>query len=266
VKGNLPQPQKFSRLQRLAIAPDQRQQQQIDLTPEQRHYLTRVLRLRTGDRFLVLESPSDSLRDGSERWLAELESEGARLLELAPALTELSTAVTLLAALPKGSGFEQVIQQATELGVTQILPLISDRTLLQPSPQKVERWRRIIQEAAEQSQRQQVPILSDPVTFEQGIATTQGWLCVTDPEADHLWNCLAGEIGTEVAIATGPEGGWTEAEVLAALAAGWQPVSLGQRILRAVTAPIVGLSLIAARLELAKHQPQENPEHDPTGG
>jgi 16S rRNA (uracil1498-N3)-methyltransferase len=259
VKGNLPQPQKFSRLQRLAIAPDQRQQQQIHLTPEQQHYLTRVLRLRTGDRFLVLESPG-------ERWLAELQPEGARLLELAPALTELSTAVTLLAALPKGNGFEQVIQQATELGVTQIVPLISDRTLLQPSPQKVERWRRIVREAAEQSQRQRVPILSDPVTFEQGIATAKGWLCVTDPEANHLWNCLAGEIGTEVAIATGPEGGWTETEVLAALAAGWQPVSLGQRILRAVTAPIVGLSLIAARLELAQHRQQKNPEHDPTGG
>jgi 16S rRNA (uracil1498-N3)-methyltransferase len=160
--------------------------------------------------------------------------------------------VTLLAALPKGSGFEQVVQQATELGVTQIMPLISDRTLLKPSPQKVERWRRIAQEAAEQSQRQRVPILTDPVTFEQGIATRQGWLCVTEPEAEHLWNCLQGELGTEMAIATGPEGGWTEAEVLQAVAAGWQTVSLGQRILRAVTAPIVGLSLIAARLELAQ--------------
>ncbi len=233
------------RLQRIAIAPEQRQQQHIQLTSEQHHYLTRVLRLRTGDRFLVLESQG-------ERWLAELQNNSAQLLELAPVDTELSIAVTLLAALPKGNGFEQIVHQATELGVTQIIPLISDRTLLKPSPQKVERWRRIAQEAAEQSQRQRVPIVSDPVRFEQGIATCQGWLCVTDPEAEHLWNCLQAELGVEIAIATGPEGGWTEAEVLQAVAAGWQTVSLGQRILRAVTAPIVGLSLVAARLELAQ--------------
>jgi 16S rRNA (uracil1498-N3)-methyltransferase len=241
-------PSGWARLQRLAIAPGQRDQEWVDLTPEQQHYLLRVLRLRSGDRFLIL--------DREERWLAQLQPQitQAKLLTLAPSLGELPFSVTLLAALPKGNGFEQVVQQATELGVNTVIPLLSQRTLLQPSPHKLERWRRIAQESAEQSQRQRVPTLLDPVDFSQGIAAISNaaarYLCGLDPTAPHLWNCLSSADGGEIALATGPEGGWTPAEVEEAIAGGWQPVSLGARTLRAITAPLVGLTLVAARLEL----------------
>lgn len=251
----------LARLQRLAIAPTQRHQQWVDLTPEQQHYLIRVLRLGAGDRFLILDS--------GERWLAELQPQTgqAQLLSLAPSRRELPTHVTLLAALPKGNGFEQVVQQATELGVSEVVPLISQRTLLHPSTQKLERWRRIAQEAAEQSQRQAVPTLTAPVPFSQAIAAISGsaacYLCVLDPLAPHLWSCLASHADGAIALATGPEGGWTTAEVDQAIAAGFQPVSLGARTLRAVTAPLMGLSLVAARLELVvKYQSLEGENRD----
>lgn len=234
----------MSRLQRLAIALDQLQGQQLLLKPEQAHYLGHVLRLRPGERFVAMDGSGHS-------WLAEFQSQQlARLLESLVFETELPTNIILLAAPPKGNGFEQVVRQATELGVSQIIPLLSDRTLLKPSAQKLARWRRIAQEAAEQSQRQLLPDLMEPVPFPQiqTFQQEQRYLCVTTL-APHLLTMPIAP-GAAVVIATGPEGGWTSAEVEQAIVAGFQPVSLGQRILRAVTAPVVALSLVSARLEV----------------
>ena len=98
--------------------------------------------------------------DGSgQTWLAQLDQDQANLLNPLTESGELSTQVTLLVALPKGSGFEEIIRPCTELGVSHFIPVISDRTLLKPSPQKLERWQRIAQEAAEQSERQRVPTI-----------------------------------------------------------------------------------------------------------
>ena len=135
----------MAQLQRLVIASEQRQEGQILLTLPQQHYLNRVLRLGEGDRFIAMDG------QGSW-WLSELEASltQAKIIESLCVQTELLGAVTLMAAMPKGSGFDEVVYQATELGVACIIPLRSDRTLLNPSPQKLERWRRIAQEAGEQ--------------------------------------------------------------------------------------------------------------------
>lgn len=238
----------MARLQRLAIASTQRQQQQIYLTPSQHHYLIQVLRLTVGDRFLAILEPG-------ERWLAELSSsQVALLLEEVEGETELAVPVTLLAALPKGQGFDQVVYQATELGVSRIIPLISDRTLLQPSEQKLERWRRIVREATEQSGRLVVPRIDPPLPLSLAISAfnptdQQLYFCTPNPTAPHLADRLADAPLSPITIALGPEGGWTETEMTQAQAAGFQSVGLGQRVLRAVTAPIVALSLVAAHLE-----------------
>ncbi len=247
----------MAQLQRLVIAPTQRQDQQIFLTDAQQHYLGRVLRLGSGDRFIAMDG------QGSW-WLSELEASltQAKIVESLSTHTELPVAVTLMAAMPKGSGFDEVVYQATELGVACIMPLKSDRTLLNPSPQKVERWRRLTQEAAEQSERQIVPTILNPVDFAASLQLsetfTQRYICVARGDAPHLLSCLlekkfqpeASQSTTPqppaIVIATGPEGGWSAKEVEQAIAAGFQPISLGRRILRAVTAPIVALSLIAS--------------------
>lgn len=227
-------------LQRLVITPSQLQDQQILLTSEQQHYLSRVLRLRQGDRFIAMNGEGQC-------WLAVLAAK-AQILEPISIQTELPVAITLLVALPKGSGFEDVVRSCTELGVSCIAPVISDRTLLHPSPQKLERWRRIVTEAAEQSERQIVPAILDPVPFVAALSSVvsdRKYICVARGNSPHFKDCLQ-ERDRTIVIATGPEGGWTAAEVEAAVAAGFQPVSLGQRVLRAVTAPIVALSIAAA--------------------
>ncbi|MCC5618150.1 16S rRNA (uracil(1498)-N(3))-methyltransferase [Nostoc sp. CHAB 5836] len=279
----------MSQLQRIAIAPSQFQQGQILLTKEQQHYLGRVLRLREGDRFIAM--------DGRGKWwLAQLAGEQAQVFEALLVETELPVSITLMVALPKGNGFDEVVRCCTELGVTCIAPVLSDRTLLHPSPQKLERWRRIAAEAAEQSERSFVPTILEPVAFNTGLslvtcterlvpsgvevsrsightlredvrvasprvapmsfANSQQYICVARGEFPHLKDCLQhkGEMTNDkgqetIVIATGPEGGWTTEEVENAIATGFQPVSLGRRILRAVTAPIVALSLITAACE-----------------
>ncbi|MBE9008048.1 16S rRNA (uracil(1498)-N(3))-methyltransferase [Fortiea sp. LEGE XX443] len=236
--------------QRIAIAPSQLQQSQILLTPQQLHYLGRVLRLRDGDRFIAM--------DGLGKWwLAQLTGEQAQILETLSVETELPVTITLMVALPKGNGFDEVVRCCTELGVTCIVPVISDRTLLNPSLQKLERWRRIAAEAAEQSERAFVPTILEPVAFNTALLSTaspQKYICEGRGNYPHFSNCLPNkeQITNDqgLIIATGPEGGWTEKEIENAIAANFQPVSLGRRILRAVTAPIVALSLVTAACEV----------------
>jgi 16S rRNA (uracil1498-N3)-methyltransferase len=277
----------MSQLQRIAIASEQIQGQQIWLTAEQQHYLMRVLRLKIGDRFIVIDPQGGW-------WLSVLQSQYGlgvspsivtgvennglyygQILEPIAIATELPATVSLIVAMPKGNGLEEIVRQTTELGVSAIYPVMSDRSLLKPSPQKIQRWRRIAQEAAEQSERAKVPTIFEPISFSDYLSQIsqasltqessgesekysqkyiQKYICVARGDRPHLLKTLQAsdlksEENPQIAIATGPEGGWTTREVEQAIAAGFQPISLGDRILRSVTAPIVALSLVAAYLE-----------------
>ncbi|MDB9439508.1 16S rRNA (uracil(1498)-N(3))-methyltransferase [Dolichospermum lemmermannii CS-548] len=234
----------MSQLQRITIHPQQVQANQLLLTPQQQHYLLRVLRLRDGDKFIVM--------DGMGKWwLARLQGEQGEVLEPLEVKTELPVAITLMMALPKGNGFDEIVRCCTELGVTSIAPVLSDRTLLNPSPQKLERWQRIASEAAEQSERAVVPTILQPVAFNTAIketTATHRYICEARGDYPHLQQVI-NKTANEIIIAIGPEGGWTNQELEIAIASGFQPISLGRRILRAVTAPIVAISLIAAYFE-----------------
>jgi 16S rRNA (uracil1498-N3)-methyltransferase len=254
----------LAQLQRLVIPPHQLSDRQITLTPEQQHYLLRVLRLNPNDRFIALTG-------SGQTWLAQLDPAAeptanqtaqltAHLVEPIGTHTELPIPVTLALALPK-TGFDDVVRQVTELGVTTIVPILSERTLLNPSPNKLERWRRIATEAAEQSERQVVPTIGVPIgwsTYLTQPGPSLQLLCWERGSATHLSAHLSAhldkcvlqqQIGGSIGLAIGPEGGWTPNEVDAALAAGYQAVSLGPRILRAVTAPLAALAMIAAHFE-----------------
>ncbi|NES96411.1 MAG: 16S rRNA (uracil(1498)-N(3))-methyltransferase [Desertifilum sp. SIO1I2] len=233
-------------LQRLAIAPTQLQNGQVSLSASQQHYLRRVLRLQTGDRVILLNGQGQA-------WLAALqEGATATILEPYALQTELPLDVTLILALPK-NGFDDVVRACTELGVSCIMPVISDRSLLKPSPQKLERWRRIATEAAEQSERQTIPPILEPIPFAQSLThnpDARSFIAVARGTWPHLLTVVSADSSpSAIQIAIGPEGGWSAAEVEMAIAAGFQPVTLGSRILRAITAPIVALSLVTGVLE-----------------
>lgn len=236
-------------LQRLTIDPAQICDRQLSLTESQQHYLYRVLRLRPGQQFIALDGQGQS-------WIATLQDRSIALLTAAPAIdpaTELAIPLTLLIALPK-TGMDDIVRQATELGVRQIVPILSQRTLLQPSPQKLERWQRIAQEAAEQSERPIVPEIHPPHPWSEALsqshsATAAHFICEARGQHPHLLTYLRQETRPAWTVAIGPEGGWTDQELTEAITHGYQPVSLGSRILRAITAPLVALTLMAAAIE-----------------
>ncbi|MBE9219848.1 16S rRNA (uracil(1498)-N(3))-methyltransferase [Dolichospermum flos-aquae] len=238
----------MSQLQRITINPQQLQENQLLLTPQQQHYLLRVLRLRDGDKFIAMNGMG-------KWWLTQLQGKQGEIVEILKVKTELPISITLMMALPKGNGFDEVIRCCTELGVTSIAPVLSDRSLLNPSPQKLERWRRIASESAEQSERAVIPTILEPVAFKTAInenTATHSYICEARGDYPHLKQVINNaNTASEIIIAIGPEGGWTDQELEIAVRSGFVAISLGCRILRAVTAPIVAISLIAANFELS---------------
>ncbi|AFZ34089.1 Ribosomal RNA small subunit methyltransferase E [Stanieria cyanosphaera PCC 7437] len=231
---------------RIVITPEQKQDDRVVLNPSQQHYLQRVLRMNNGDLIIVMNGRGLS-------WLAQLEGNLAHILEPITTSTELPLPITLITALPKGSGYEDIVRCCTELGVNTFIPVISDRTILKPSPNKVERWRKIATEAAEQSERQVVPQITNPIKFTQAIKQTinqesDRYICVARGDLPTLWSCLTQVPEREIILATGCEGGWSPQEIEKAIQQGFQPVSLGNRILRAITAPMVAVTIVTVRL------------------
>lgn len=231
-------------MQRLMVTPAQVAGDQITLSPEQQHYLYRVLRLAVGDRFVALDGQG-------QQWLAELtDAPGLAIATALASPVSSDPQITLAIALPKGSGFDEVVRQTTELGVTTLQPLLTARTLHQPNPKKLERWQRIAAEATEQSERLRVPTIHPPTTwasFLQQPLPPQRWICAARGEAQSLLTVAQGCLPSDgIVMAIGPEGGWSPAELDAALAQGFQAVSLGPHILRAVTAPLAAIAIAMA--------------------
>lgn len=216
----------------------------ITLTSEQIHYLKKVVRLKAHGRFIALNGQG-------EAWLAEIIDNSAYLLEPINEATELPVKVNLMVAIPK-NGFDDIVRAATELGVYRIIPLLTERSLVYPSGQKIDRWRKIASEAVEQSERQIIPVIEEPQPFLEILnrgssSQTTCYIGVTRRTVAPLLSQL--QTSTEITIAIGPEGGWTETEVEQAIAAHFLPVSLGKRVLRTITAPLVALAIINAYLE-----------------
>lgn len=241
-------------LQRLVVAPEQIQGQTVYLTVSQQHYLRHVLRLKSGERFLVFDGKG-------ALWMASLGRSGEQAaLSPVPETAEgeqISSvrhlSITLAASLPK-QGFDDVVRQGTELGVDQIVPILSDRTLLRPSLNKLERWRRIAGEAAEQAERSTVPVLRDPVSWQQWLleeTDSLRCLCIARRPAPSLLAIGLSTKSPRVVVAVGPEGGWTSTEIEQATLAGYHQVTLGKSVLRAVTASVAALSILQIGCESA---------------
>jgi 16S rRNA (uracil1498-N3)-methyltransferase len=221
-----------------------------EITGENAHHLTRVLRVEAGQQFEI----SDSHRV----WLASVEA--ARkdlvrftLLEELPAPAELPP-VTLYLSLIKFDRFEWAVEKATELGVARIVPVEAARSepgLFQGSGKRVERWRRIAREASEQSRRLRAPEVTEAVRLRDALgrsAAHRVWLDER-PGAKPLAQTFAfaagqAVAGNDCALLVGPEGGWVDSERNALEAAAWTGASLGPLILRAETAVCATLAVV----------------------
>jgi len=161
-------------------------------------------------------------------------------------------AVTLALAVFKFDRMEWAIEKATELGVARLVPLIAKRTdahLASAAAKRVERWRRIAREAAQQSRRVAPPEISTPIRLQNVLDIVADCRIVLSEAEDQvsLKQAVAGGKGS-LALAIGPEGGWTSEEEGAFREHGWIAASLGPTILRAETAAIAAVSVVLAEL------------------
>jgi 16S rRNA (uracil1498-N3)-methyltransferase len=227
---------------------DQVRNGQAEIRGEDARHLTRVLRVEPGQRF--------EISDNRNVYLAEIETAHKenvvfRTLEKLEAPPP-AIRVILCAALIKFDHFELIVEKATELGVAEIVPVEASRTergLEQAAHKRIERWRKIALEASQQSRRAHLPELSEPVSFKDalGIQAEHRFALDESPGGISLARALP-STGNSIALLTGPEGGWTDSERAAFTEAGWCRATLGPLILRAETAAIAALALVAGTL------------------
>jgi 16S rRNA (uracil1498-N3)-methyltransferase len=223
------------------------------LRGEAAHHLGRVLRAEPGQLY--------ELSDGRCLWLAR--TENVTRDEVRFSLVEQLAApvptvqVDLLLAIVKFDRFEWAIEKATELGAEQITPLIAERSergLIAAAGKRAERWNRILMESAQQSRRLSVPALGAATkprdAFHASTAQMKALLSER-PGARPLRELLESATSkhpdgkvARIAMAIGPEGGWTEAEFDSAAASGFAETSLGTNILRTETAVCAALAAV----------------------
>jgi 16S rRNA (uracil1498-N3)-methyltransferase len=211
---------------------------------EAAHHLARVLRAQAGQLY--------ELSDGHRVCLARIETVRRERVEFS--LTEELPAyeskirIALLLSIVKFDAFEWALEKATELGVDTIVPLAaarSEKALLVAAPKRAERWKKILLEASQQSRRLRLPMLLPLAKMEEAFSSHKNGLRLLlseRPEAPPLRAVAEVQNVATVALAIGPEGGWTGPEVQAAQRSGFQEASLGGLILRTETAVIAALA------------------------
>lgn len=249
-------------MQRFFVPPSQIVGDEVTLTGPQAHQIANVLRMRPGDRIVVLDNSGWEIETrlvSVDRSVIHGEVVRRRLSGGEP-----RTKISLCQGMLRSHRFEFALQKGTELGIVEFVPVIADRCVvsdLAGVDKKRERWESIIQEAAEQCRRGRKPVLRPAALFAQmceqvGHAGGLSLILWEEEARVSLRDALrpapsaAGERSRPFTIhlAVGPEGGFTPQEIETAHRYGWVPVGLGPRILRGETAGIVAAAIILYEL------------------
>jgi len=216
------------------------------------HHLTRVFRAREGDAFEGLDAEGRKYR-------CELAKEAGKwfgvVLSTLEETSESPLRITLAQALIKKNKFEWVIQKAVELGVAEIIPIITERTEVRLSgpreEKKLLRWQRIIEESVKQSGRSVIPTLASPVSLDRLLDQKSGTFSIVMDEAGGAdpKSLLREQIfPLSCLVLIGPEGGWGDCDRRLFSTHCTVSINLGPRILRTETASVVALSLLQYEL------------------
>lgn len=236
---------------RFFVSPEQVKDDYIIITGPDVNHIARVLRLGAGDCLTVLDGRGTLYeavikRAGKDEVLCAIEKRSK--VKSTPSLR-----LTLVQGIPKGDKMDLIVQKGAELGVSRVIPLISQRVVVKlegdKSGKKRERWQRIALEAAKQCRRPDVPEVAEPAGWDRVLANLPGEVLALMPweeeNALSLREVLMGNTPQEdVFVFIGPEGGFTADEVEQARARGVRPVTLGPRILRTETAGLAVLTMI----------------------
>jgi 16S rRNA (uracil1498-N3)-methyltransferase len=215
------------------------------LTGPEAHHLAAVRRFAAGDRVVLF------CGDGNE-YPAEILAVGKKQVTLTvsvavPVSREVGFRLEIAAALPKGDRGDFLVEKLTELGATRLVPLVTARAVVRPGESRVENLRRAVIEASKQCGRNVLMRVDPPAAWEAFLraADLPATRYLLHPAISAGVNPAArSNPPADVVVAVGPEGGFTDDEVAAAVAAGWRPVSLGPRVLRVETAAVAAAVLL----------------------
>lgn len=220
----------------------------LQLTESAGQHVGVVLRMLPGEKLVLFSGTNQEY----EAVISSVEKKKVWVEVLAVAAVNRESPLTihLAQSISKGERMEMVVQKAVELGVSSIQPLVTQRCVVKLDQQRMQKklsqWRDIAVAACEQSGRNQLPIIHPVLSFADYLGQNQQmdkWML--DPLAAKNWRYYSFD-QNELALLTGPEGGFTEDERIQAKAAGFAPLSLGPRILRTETAAIAAISLLQA--------------------
>lgn len=222
----------------------------VELTGPEAHHLATVSRLRPGDRLCLFNG------DGHE-YPARLVAAGKRAVTLdvvgkdSPD-RELPFHLEVAAPIPKGDRAQFLVEKLTELGVRRYCPVMCARSVIHPGAGKLEKLQRHVIEASKQCGRNVLMDIAAPTTWADycRAGNPSEFRLLAHPGAGADWPALdVGNDKVHARLAVGPEGGFTEEEIRAAMAEGWRTVSLGPRVLRLETAALVFATALITRLE-----------------
>ncbi|MCL5959000.1 MAG: 16S rRNA (uracil(1498)-N(3))-methyltransferase [Chloroflexi bacterium] len=256
----------MSQNHRFFVSPDWFQGRQVVITGDLVHQMSNVLRFRQGERVILLDNSGLEY----EVQLVDLGKEKVTgvVLQRWPSIAEPAVKITLYQALLKGDRFEFALQKGTEIGVSEFVPVISDRCVVSNvetlDNQRYHRWQRIIVEAAEQSHRGKVPYLNPAMLLSAAFERTRleglsllPWESEVVSSIRTLLRQHFGPVDArrmtagrrrQVNLFVGPEGGFSDSEISAARNYDVRPVTLGPRILRAETAGLIASAVILYEL------------------
>lgn len=243
---------------RFFVEPSQIGEKEIRICGSDVNHIKNVLRMKQGEEILI--SSGENLEYTC--YIQEMQEEEvtAHIMYVQEAGYELPARIFLFQGLPKGDKMELIIQKAVELGVHQIIPVASRRSVVKLDKKKEEkkivRWQAIAESAAKQSKRMYVPQVAGVMSFGEAVQYAGKLDVVLMPyelakgmkETKEIIRGI--QKGQSVGIFIGPEGGFEEEEVRQAVSlAGARPITLGKRILRTETAGLTVLSILMFELE-----------------
>ncbi len=221
----------------------------VELPPETASHLAKVLRARSGDQLIIFSG------DGREYTGAIESVRGSRVTASVGSSGEVDResplALTLVQCVPRGDRMDFIVQKATELGVTRIVPVLSQRSVVRldegQRESKAIHWRAVTVNACEQCGRNRLPVVDAPIPLISylGSAVPAGARLVLEPADESAAAPSNLDAGVEIAI--GPEGGFADEELDAFRIAGFARVRLGPRVLRTETAAIAALTWLQTR-------------------
>ncbi len=245
-------------MHRFYVTPNQIQEGTVNITGPDVNHIKNVLRMKQGEEIVICNGQGkdcyciiDRVSEGEITASVQSEQDTG---------TELKAKITLFQGLPKSDKMELIVQKAVELGVHEIIPVMTKRTVVKledkkKETKKLERWQAIAEGAAKQSCRGIIPLIKPVQSYKEAISNAKSMGLGLIPYENALGMKYTKEIMngleqyTSIAVFIGPEGGFEETEIEFAKENGIHPITLGRRILRTETAGLAILSMMVLMLE-----------------